>query len=148
MKTPIPDHITQLATAAEAAGGRAYLVGGYVRDQLLNRECKDFDLEIYGIEVDDLKNLLAKFGKVHLIGKQFAVLQLVFNNGNEVEVALPRRESKTGPGHKGFEVKSDPRMGKEAAVLRRDFTVNALMQDVLTGEILSLIHISEPTRPY
>ena len=62
MKTPIPDYITQLATAVEAAGGRTYFVGGVVRDQLLNRECKDFDLEVYGIEVDDLENLLAKFG--------------------------------------------------------------------------------------
>jgi tRNA nucleotidyltransferase (CCA-adding enzyme) len=135
MKTPIPDYITQLATAVEAAGGRTYFVGGVVRDQLLNRECKDFDLEVYGIEVDDLENLLAKFGKVHLIGKQFAVLLLVLDKGGEVEVALPRRESKTGPGHKGFTVKSDPSMQKEEAVLRRDFTVNALMQDVLTGEI-------------
>ena len=135
MKTPIPDHITQLATAVEAAGGRAYLVGGAVRDQLLDRESKDFDLEVYGIEVDDLEILLAKFGKVHLIGKQFAVLLLVLDKGGEVEVALPRRESKTGPGHKGFKVKSDPSMQKEEAVLRRDFTVNALMQDVLTGEV-------------
>jgi tRNA nucleotidyltransferase (CCA-adding enzyme) len=135
MKAPPPDHIMKLASAVEAAGGRAYLVGGAVRDRLLNIECKDFDLEVYGLEVDSLETLLLEFGKVHLIGKQFAVLLLVFDDGNQIEVALPRRESKTGPGHKGFAVKSDPHMAKEDAVLRRDFTVNALMQDVLTGEV-------------
>jgi tRNA nucleotidyltransferase (CCA-adding enzyme) len=74
MKAPPPDHITKLASAVEAAGGRAYLVGGAVRDRLLNIECKDFDLEVYGLEVDSLESLLLEFGTVHLIGKQFAVL--------------------------------------------------------------------------
>jgi tRNA nucleotidyltransferase (CCA-adding enzyme) len=135
MKAPIPQHIVKLATAVEVAGGRAFVVGGAVRDRLLGLECQDFDLEVYGLEVEQLQSLLNEFGKVHLIGKQFAVLLLVFKDGNELEIALPRRESKTGPGHKGFAVKSDPHMSKEDAVLRRDFTVNALMQDVLTGEV-------------
>ncbi|MFT7517353.1 MAG: tRNA nucleotidyltransferase (CCA-adding enzyme) [Myxococcota bacterium] len=135
MENTLPQNIRALATAIDGAGGRAYLVGGAVRDVLLGLKCKDYDLEVYGLGVEELEKLLGKFGAVHLIGKQFAVLLLVFADGEEVEVALPRRESKTGPGHKGFAVKSDPHMRKEDAVLRRDFTINALMQDILSGEI-------------
>ncbi|MBC8368914.1 MAG: HD domain-containing protein [Planctomycetes bacterium] len=135
MKTTLPENLTRLASAIKVVGGRAFLVGGAVRDMLLGLQCKDFDVEVYGVEVADLEKLLSEFGKVHLIGKQFAVLLLVFDDGSELEIALPRRESKTGPGHKGFEVLSDPRMSKEDAVLRRDFTVNAMMQDILSGEL-------------
>ncbi len=135
MNFALPPNIADLAAAIAAAGGRAYVVGGAVRDQIMGLPSKDFDLEVYGLDVAALEEVLNTFGKVHLIGKQFAVLLLRFKDGSEVEVALPRRESKTGPGHRGFEIKSDPHMSKEDAVQRRDFTMNAMMVDVLSGEL-------------
>jgi len=125
----------QLCQAAKDADGRGFLVGGSVRDRLLGREAKDLDLEVYGIEADALKKLLSVFGKVHLVGQHFAVLHLSTENGN-AEISLPRTESKTGPGHKGFEVSADPHLSVREASRRRDFTVNAMLEDPLTGEVV------------
>lgn len=125
----------QLCTLVRDAGGRGFLVGGSVRDRLLGREAKDLDLEVYGIEADTLKQLLSQIGKVHLVGQHFAVLHLSTENGN-AEVSLPRTESKTGPGHKGFEVAADPHLSVREASRRRDFTVNAMLEDPLTGEVV------------
>ncbi len=127
--------VEALATAAREAGGRVFLVGGGVRDQLLGREPKDVDLEVYGLEPDALQTLCEKFGRVHLVGQQFAVLHLSTEAGN-LEVSLPRRESKTGPGHRGFAVSADPHMEPREAARRRDFTVNAMLFDPLDGTLI------------
>lgn len=125
----------QLCQAVHDAGGRGFLVGGSVRDRLLGREAKDLDLEVYGLEASALEKLLTQFGKVHLVGQHFAVLHLSTDAGN-AEVSLPRTESKTGPGHKGFAVAADPHMSVREASRRRDFTVNAMLEDPLTGEVV------------
>jgi tRNA nucleotidyltransferase (CCA-adding enzyme) len=117
------------------AGGRAFLVGGMVRDRLLGGDAQDLDLEVYGIEAEPLEALLNRFGKVHLVGQHFAVLHLSTEHGN-AEVSLPRTESKTGPGHRGFAVSADPQLSVREASRRRDFTVNAMLEDPLTGEVL------------
>ena len=125
----------EIAEKSARAGGRAFLVGGAVRDRLLGFEPKDLDLEIFGVPEDSLTSLLEEFGSVHLVGRRFAVFHVATPEGT-VEVSLPRRETKTGPGHRGFAVEADPGMEPRDASARRDFTVNALMEDPLTGEVL------------
>ncbi|MDQ3635718.1 MAG: HD domain-containing protein [Acidobacteriota bacterium] len=127
-----PTKITKLAEAVKANGGRAMLVGGCVRDELMGIEPKDFDVEVYGVEPEKLKKILETFGRVDAVGEAFTVYKL----GNEIDVALPRRERKVARGHKGFVVEGDPKMSFEEAAKRRDFTINAIMKDVLNGEII------------
>lgn len=130
--------VVRLAKHLAKAGGRAYLVGGAVRDALLDRPAGDADLEVYGLEAKRLEGLVADFGAVHVVGKQFAVLHLATDVGT-IELALPRRESKTGPGHRGFAVEARPDMDPAEAVLRRDFTVNAMLFDPLEDRLLDFV---------
>ena len=130
--TPLPDKVTNLAEAVRAEGGRALLVGGCVRDELMGRQTKDWDLEVYGVESGRLRELLDRFGEVNVVGEAFTVYKL----GAHLDVSLPRRERKSGRGHRGFVIEGDPSMTPEAATLRRDFTVNAILKDPLTEEIL------------
>lgn len=110
-------------------GARAFIVGGFVRDRLLGRTSDEIDIEVFGIAEADLRALLDRVGRVEAVGQQFAVYKL-----GKIDVALPRRESKTGRGHKAFAVTGDPAMSYEDAARRRDFTVNAISWDPLTGE--------------
>ena len=128
----LPAKIKKLAETVKENGGRALLVGGCVRDFLMNAEPKDFDVEVYGIEPSKLRQILESFGKVDAIGESFTVYKI----GQNLDVSLPRRERKVGRGHKGFVVEGDPEMSFEEACRRRDFTVNAILQDPLTGEIV------------
>ena len=126
-----------LAAAARDAGGRALIVGGWVRDRLRGQPSKDIDLEVFGIPEDRLSGLLTQFGRVEAVGQSFAVYKVVGERGqgegvSAIDVALPRRESKAGRGHKGFKVVGDPSMSIEDAARRRDFTVNAISWDPLT----------------
>jgi tRNA nucleotidyltransferase (CCA-adding enzyme) len=120
-----------IADAVGRDGGRALVVGGFVRDRLLGHTSKDLDLEVFGVPEDRLAGLLARFGRVEPVGQSFPVYKV-----GAVDVALPRRESKTGRGHKGFTVTGDPDMPFEEAARRRDFTINAIGWDPLTNEYL------------
>jgi tRNA nucleotidyltransferase (CCA-adding enzyme) len=121
----------RIATAIRNAGGRALAVGGFVRDRLLNSASKDLDIEVFGIPQDALLPLLRSLGRVEAVGQAFSVYKL-----GDIDVALPRRESKTGRGHKGFTVEGDPTMSFDDAARRRDFTINAIGWDPLTDEYL------------
>jgi tRNA nucleotidyltransferase (CCA-adding enzyme) len=123
----------QVALAVRAAGGRALVVGGWVRDRLLGLASKDLDLEVFGIPEDELRALLARFGRVEPVGQSFPVYKLVAAPGDAIDVTLPRRESKRGRGHRGFDVQGDPGMAFAEAARRRDFTINAIGWDPLTG---------------
>lgn len=127
-----PAKILKLAEIVKENGGRAMLVGGCVRDFLMKVEPKDFDVEVYGIEPHRLREILEKFGKVDAVGEAFTVYKI----GQNLDVSLPRRERKTGRGHRGFTIEGDPQMSFAEACRRRDFTINAILQDVLTGEII------------
>ena len=124
-------HALAIATAVHDAGGRALIVGGWVRDRLMGRDSKDVDVEVYGIAAPDLRVLLEGLGRVEAVGESFQVYK-----SNDVDVSLPRRESKAGRGHRGFAVHGDPSMSIEDAARRRDFTVNAIAWDPLTSEYL------------
>ncbi|HEV7475663.1 MAG TPA: CCA tRNA nucleotidyltransferase [Pyrinomonadaceae bacterium] len=128
----LPEKVLALAQAVRAAGGRALLVGGCVRDLLMHSEPKDWDLEVYGIEPAKLRALLDQFGPVNAVGEAFTVYKL----GSDLDVSLPRRERKSGRGHRAFVIEGDPEMTFAEAARRRDFTVNAILQDPLTGEII------------
>ena len=132
MSLPIPEKVLTLSTAIRDAGGRALLVGGCVRDLLMGRQPKDWDVEVYGIEPAALRALLDRFGPVSVVGEAFTVYKL----GPELDVSLPRRERKSGRGHRAFVIEGDPSMSFEDATRRRDFTINAILQDPLTDEII------------
>jgi len=128
----LPEKLTRLAETVRVSGGRAMLVGGCVRDELMGIEPKDWDVEVYGIEPTKLKEILFSFGDVNIVGEAFNVYKV----GNDLDVSIPRRERKVSRGHKGFIVAGDPDMSFEEAAKRRDFTINAILKDVLTGEII------------
>jgi tRNA nucleotidyltransferase (CCA-adding enzyme) len=131
--TPFTPDATAEAIARDvrAAGGRALVVGGWVRDRLLGIECKDIDIEVFGVDAGQLKSLLARFGAVNTVGESFTVYKVA-----DLDVSLPRRESKVGRGHKAFAVTGDPDLSIEEAARRRDFTINAISWDPLTREYL------------
>ncbi len=129
--------VRPIAEAVRDAGGRALIVGGWVRDRLLGTLEADanIDLEVFGVPADRLRALLDRFGRVEAVGAAFQVYKL-----GALDVSLPRRESKSGRGHKGFHIAGDPDMAIEDAARRRDFTVNAISWDPLTGEYLDPFH--------
>ena len=122
-----------VAELVRDAGGRALLVGGCVRDELLGLEPKDFDIECFGIAPDDLQRVLRPRFELDLVGLSFGVIKL---HHLDIDVALPRRETKLGLGHRAFEMEYDPTLTVAEASARRDFTVNAIYRDPLTDEIL------------
>ncbi|HBB98270.1 MAG TPA: hypothetical protein DC054_23045 [Blastocatellia bacterium] len=128
----IPEKVLTLAAAIRDAGGRAFLVGGCVRDELMGRQPKDWDVEVYGIDPLRLREMLDRFGEVNVVGEAFTVYKI----GAHLDISLPRRERKTGRGHRAFIVEGDPAMTFEDATSRRDFTINAILKDPLTGEVL------------
>lgn len=130
-QTPPLETARAIAARVRELGGRALCVGGFVRDRVLGIEATDLDLEVFGIPESRLPSLLAEFGRVVPAGSAFPVYKL-----GHIDVALPRRESKTGVGHKGFTVMGDPSMSFEDAARRRDFTINAMGWDPLTDEYL------------
>ena len=123
----------KIAVGAKELGGCAYFVGGYVRDLIMGDEGKDIDIEIHGLTPDQLKSLLDSLGQRLDIGESFGIFGL---RGYSLDIAMPRKEKCRGTGHRDFDVFVDPHIGTLGAAKRRDFTVNAMMQDVLTGEII------------
>ncbi len=123
--------VVDIANRARAAGGRALIVGGWVRDRLMGLPSKDVDVEVYGLPAPALYDLLSGIGRVNTVGESFTVYKVA-----GIDVALPRRESKVGRGHRGFEVTGDPGLPVAEAARRRDFTINAIAWDPLTGEYL------------
>ena len=131
MTVSLAEDARRVALAIREAGGRALCVGGFVRDRLLERASEDLDLEVFGIPEDQLPALLTTLGRVEPVGQAFPVYKL-----GHIDVALPRRESKSGRGHKGFIVQGDHTMAFADAARRRDFTINAIGWDPLTDEYL------------
>lgn len=120
-----------IAEKVNALGGNVYFVGGYVRDTLLNLPNKDIDIEVFGITSTQLKDILSSIGEITEYGKSFGILSL---KGFHLDISMPRKERATGNKHTDFEVTVDPFMSTYEAAKRRDLTINAIMQNVLTAE--------------
>ncbi len=133
-----PDGLEALFSALTRAGGRPLLVGGAVRDALLGLPVKDYDVEVYGLDADRLREVLSSMGSVNAVGEAFTVYKVSGLPGVDgaVDVSLPRRDSKVGPGHRGIAVAGDGTLSVEEAARRRDFTINALLLDPRTNAIL------------
>jgi len=132
----IPSALTPLIETLTEHGIRPVLVGGFVRDALLGIQNKDIDIECYGAEtLDDLGRVLTRFGTLSTVGKSFGVLTFRLDD-LEIDLALPRTETKTGPGHRGFEVETHGRLAFKTAALRRDFTINAIGYDPRSHALL------------
>ncbi|MEC9466568.1 MAG: HD domain-containing protein [Myxococcota bacterium] len=125
--------VIDLSEAIAEAGGRALLVGGYVRDHVLDRTSKDFDFEVYGLSLAELEATLTKFGEVIAVGRAFGVLRV---KGLDMDFSLPRTDNKTGKGHRGFVVDLNPALSFPEAAKRRDLTINSMGLDPLSGEII------------
>lgn len=124
-----------IAQSVRTAGGRGLIVGGWVRDRLLAVPSTNLDIEVFGVPADQLRTLLEPFGRVEAVGASFQVYKVA-----GIDVSLPRRDSKAGRGHRGFAVTGDPSMSIEEAARRRDFTINAISWDPLSGEYLDPVH--------
>ena len=124
--------VNNIALSVDKAGGRVYFVGGFVRDAIMGNHCKDIDIEVHGISPSELEAILDTFGERIEIGKSFGIYNI---KGCSVDIAMPRMEIATGRGHRDFSVEVDPFIGEKKAARRRDFTINSMMKNVLTGEI-------------
>lgn len=146
--------LREIANQIKMRGGDMFYVGGCVRDEILGKENKDVDVEVYGISPDELVSILSMFGGVDYFGKSFGVYRI---KGLDVDFSFPRVEKSVGAGHRDFDVQVNPFLDTVQAAIRRDFTINALMKNVLTGEVVDhfdgindlrkgiIRHISEET---
>src|SRR5690606_28227637 len=130
----LPDYLCTVLAALRQVG-RPRLVGGGVRDWLLGLPTTDYDVEVAGVDFESLHRVLAPFGATDVVGRNFGVIKLR-HHGQEYDFSLPRRESKTGAGHRGFAVSPDPALSDAEAAARRDFTINAIAYDPLADTII------------
>ena len=132
----IPEDLRAMLSAVRRIG-RPRLVGGGVRDWLLGLEPKDFDIEVAGADFESLHRALAPFGATDVVGRSFGVIKVRSRQTqSEYDFSLPRRESKTGAGHRGFAVLPDPSLSDADAAARRDFTINAIAVDPFDGTVI------------
>ena len=115
--------------------GQGYLVGGCVRDALLGKKIKDIDIEVYGIELKNLIQILKKHYAINFVGKSFGVIKL---NQHPIDISIPRKEKKDGQGYKGFDIRTDHLLTPKEACSRRDFTINAILFDPLKNILIDL----------
>jgi len=132
----LPSTLMTIVKTLKDEGARALLVGGAVRDMVMGREVKDYDVEVYGLErLEELESILARFGSVNQVGKSFGIVKLRVGE-EEYDFSFPRKELKTGKGHRGFSVSVNGSLSFKEAAKRRDFTINAMGYDMISGEIL------------
>ncbi len=136
---PIPSSLMHLFNVLPATA-TPLMVGGCVRDWLLGSDINDFDVEIFNISFTYLHKILSKHGRTNAVGKSFGVIKWTPRKGETYDIAIPRKEKKTGIGHRGFEVTHDPQLSPESAAARRDFTINAIMYDPKKQVILDPYH--------
>ncbi len=128
----VPPRFLRLFEACARAGGRAFVVGGAVRDHCRGKPAKDLDVEVHGLDVPTLEAVLKTLGRVGEVGKSFGVYKLRLG-GDEVDVSVPRRDKQAGTGHKGIVTEADPHLGVREAARRRDLTLNAIAWDPIAG---------------
>lgn len=131
--TPAGRAVRRIAELIRHRGGRALLAGGGVRDLFSRRPLADFDLEVYGLSAETVQHTVSAEFPLDTVGMSFGVMKV---RHYPIDIALPRRENKTGAGHRGFMVTTVPDLSYREASARRDFTVNAVMCDPLSGEVI------------
>ncbi len=131
----VPSDLQQILSSTPELRA-AYLVGGCVRDAWLGLSCKDFDVEVFGVNYEQLVSVLSRWGKTDLVGRSFGVVKLTTVCGHTFDFTIPRRDSKIAAGHKGFQVEFDPAITPKEAASRRDFTINSLMFDPRAKQLL------------
>lgn len=127
------DMAKKIATLVANSGGSTFFVGGFVRDKILGKENKDIDIEVHGITTETLRDILNSLGVVVEQGASFGVFNI---KGFDIDISQPRKEKKIGNCHTSFDISIDPFIGIEKACKRRDFTINSMMIDVLTGNVI------------
>jgi tRNA nucleotidyltransferase (CCA-adding enzyme) len=135
MHMDLPPLVERIIRELHAAGHRAVVVGGAVRDALLGLPPKDIDVEVYGMAYDRLAEFVSRFGRVDLVGKSFGIVKL-HDVDDSYDFAVPRRDSKFGLHHRDFHAVFDPQITPEEAASRRDFTINAMGWDPIEGALL------------
>lgn len=135
-KPNLSPHVRAVLNALVANDAVPFLVGGFVRDTVLGLKPKDFDIEVFNIAPHRFVTTIEQFGQVKLVGESFGVFKLRLPDGSELDLSLPRKDNKRGAGHRGFDVEVDPFMPIEQAVMRRDFTMNAMLMNPFTGHII------------
>ena len=131
-----PKILETISHVLREKNAKAIIVGGSVRDHFLQLPIKDYDVEVYGLEsVSTLEEILAQFGTVNLVGKSFGVVKFTYE-GEEYDFSFPRKEVKTGEGHRGFDVEVDGSLDFKTAARRRDFTINALGYDIEEKQVI------------
>ena len=116
------------------------IVGGYIRDSLLNQESHDIDIELYNIDsLEYVEKILEEFGSVNSVGKSFGICKLKYR-GLELDFSLPRTDSKIASGHQGFQIEVDTSLNFTQASSRRDFTINAMGYDIKAKKLLDPFH--------
>lgn len=132
----VPRDLSELillfARKAKASGGRLFLVGGAVRDLLAGRVPGEFDLEVFGMTLKEIRSNLGGGIPLIPVGRSFPVLKV---KGHPIDIAIPRTEWKTGDRHTDFGFEANPRLDFATAARRRDFTINAIGWDPLSGEL-------------
>jgi len=137
LKESLPHRLLKIAEEICEAGGVPYLVGGWVRDAMLGNTSRDYDIEVYGLNQEELLHILSRHGHPNLVGKSYGVINL-YSKGIQYDFSFPRLESKTGVGHRAFEVETRPDLDFRTASTRRDFTINAM------GMRLPDLHLEDP----
>jgi tRNA nucleotidyltransferase (CCA-adding enzyme) len=132
----LPPELERIVRDLDAAGFRALVAGGAVRDDLLGLAPKDFDVEVYGVSFHVLAECLGRYGRIDLVGQSFGVVKLTVTGGRTYDFSLPRRDSKIGRAHRDFLATFDPGITPEEAAGRRDFTINAMAYDPVADEVL------------
>lgn len=135
-KINIPAILEEILKELKSIGALPILVGGCVRDSLLNIPNKDYDIELFNLDnLEKIQNTLSKFGTVKEVGKSFGVLILSVEN-YDFDFALARVERKINLGHRGFEITTDSSLSFNQASLRRDFTINSIGYNYFTKQFL------------
>jgi tRNA nucleotidyltransferase (CCA-adding enzyme) len=135
MLLTLPIALHQIVRDLRDSGFQAVVVGGSVRDALLGLQPKDFDIEVYGMSYDHLADFLGRRGRVDLVGRSFGVVKFTAPESQTCDFSIPRRDNKTGPRHRDFHAEFDEFITPREAAARRDFTINAMSFDPVTGEI-------------
>jgi tRNA nucleotidyltransferase (CCA-adding enzyme) len=121
MVLALPLALEQIVRDLRASGFHAVVVGGSVRDALLGLQPKDFDIEVYGMSYDHLAEFLSNRGRVDLVGKSFGVIKFNESGSDSCDTcdfSIPRRDSKTGPGHRDFHAEFDESITPREAASR------------------------------